>query len=615
MSALRTVLLLLAPVLLAGCGLLERDGEDDDARGASAQQVDERRARYRLDVEAPRPLRAMLAEHLDLARYRDVPTDQGLNEEELDRLILATPDQAKAMLRTEGYFNAEVRVRKEPPSEGERTRVVVTVDPGPRTTVESLKLDVTGELRARADRGEGEAQGLIASLQEVWRLQPGEPFTQGAWTGSKNAALARLQAEGYAAATLPYSEARVRSQQQKVQLEARADSGPRFHLGEIRVEGLQRYPASAVLNLATFRTGMPYTEQRLLDFQDRLRRSNLFAGAVAEISPDASQAAATPVTVRVQEHPLQKLVFGIGLSTDTGARLTAEHTHRQPFGWHWIAQNDVEWGNQLKQWEFDLRSYPRRELWRNFVAGNLERWRGPDEERDAFRLRAGREQDRTRIAREVFGEFNHARVRTPQGQLREAQSLSAHLHWTRRDVDSLLLPRTGKAQVAQVAAGYARSTTADSGPFVRTYARQVWFKPFGTDWYSQARLEVGQVFASQRVGVPDTLLFRAGGEGSVRGYEYRSLGPVVDGVVTSGRSLLTASVEVARPISPRLRSLWGAAFIDAGQAAERFSDLKPVVGVGVGVRYRSPAGPLRADIAYGVEERRFRLHLSAGVNF
>jgi translocation and assembly module TamA len=167
----------------------------------------------------------------------------------------------------------------------------------------------------------------------------------------------------------------------------------------------------------------------------------------------------------------------------------------------------------------------------------------------------------------------------------------------------------------QGAAGYARSSTADSGPVARAYGRVIVFRPLPNQWHATARVEVGQVFAKRSVGVPDTLLFRAGGDESVRGYEYRSLGPVVNGAVTSGRSLLTASAEVARPISQRMPQLWGAAFVDAGDAAARFSDLRPKVGVGVGVRYRSPVGPLKVDVAYGVEERKVRLHLSAGMSF
>ena len=133
------------------------------------------------------------------------------------------------------------------------------------------------------------------------------------------------------------------------------------------------------------------------------------------------------------------------------------------------------------------------------------------------------------------------------------------------------------------------------------------------DWYATARVEAGQVFANGNVGIPDTLLFRAGGDDSVRGYKYRSLGPTVDGALLSGRVLLTGSAEMARPLSPRLPAVWGAGFIDAGQAADRWQNLRPVFGYGVGVRWRSPVGPLRLDLAYGQKVHQFRIHLSVGI--
>jgi translocation and assembly module TamA len=115
--------------------------------------------------------------------------------------------------------------------------------------------------------------------------------------------------------------------------------------------------------------------------------------------------------------------------------------------------------------------------------------------------------------------------------------------------------------------------------------------------------------------VPDTQRFRAGGDDSVRGYEYRSLAPIVGGVVTSGDVLFTASAEIARPITPRLPGVWGAVFIDAGRAADRWGDLDPAVGYGVGVRYRSPIGPLKIDLARGHETGNVRLHFTVGVTF
>ena len=79
--------------------------------------------------------------------------------------------------------------------------------------------------------------------------------------------------------------------------------------------------------------------------------------------------------------------------------------------------------------------------------------------------------------------------------------------------------------------------------------------------------------------------------------------------------LLTASAEVARPVTARLPQVWWALFADAGQAANDWGGLRPVFGYGTGIRYRSPIGPLRLDVAWAEELREIRFHLSVGVTF
>jgi len=181
----------------------------------------------------------------------------------------------------------------------------------------------------------------------------------------------------------------------------------------------------------------------------------------------------------------------------------------------------------------------------------------------------------------------------------------------------VILPTIGQSLALQGGIGRVHSSGNDaaSGDFARLHARLQLWQPLGADWYGQARLELGEVFAKSAVNVPDSQRFRAGGDDSVRGYEYRSLTPQVNGVDVGGRVVATASLEVAHPISARLPTVWWAAFIDAGRAAERWQDWSAAYGAGVGVRWRSPVGPLRADIAYGEEVNRWRLHVSVGIAF
>jgi translocation and assembly module TamA len=211
----------------------------------------------------------------------------------------------------------------------------------------------------------------------------------------------------------------------------------------------------------------------------------------------------------------------------------------------------------------------------------------------------------------LFVEAERSIVRNEAGK-QQADAVSAHQHGLWRKLDDNLLPTDGYALALQTGAGQARESGGGSGPFARLYGRLTAYKPFGK-WYGQARLELGQVFKRDDLRVPESQLFRAGGDESVRGYAYRELAPTVNGVVTSGSVLFTASAEIARPILESLPAVWGAAFVDAGNSALRWNDLDPAVGYGVGVRWRSPIGPIKIDVAYGHEVHRFRLHLSVGV--
>jgi translocation and assembly module TamA len=124
------------------------------------------------------------------------------------------------------------------------------------------------------------------------------------------------------------------------------------------------------------------------------------------------------------------------------------------------------------------------------------------------------------------------------------------------------------------------------------------------------------VFKRDAVSVPYTLLFRAGGDDSVRGYSYQSLGPSnVRGTAQGGKVMATSSVELATPFVRRKPAWMGAVFFDAGNAAANWKEFELARGYGVGVRWNSPLGPLRIDLAYGEKVRRARLHFSVGLTF
>jgi translocation and assembly module TamA len=608
-------------VSLGGCSSLPFLGDRERAdAGAAEAPAETGPPLYELEVEAPEPLRALLLEHLDLARFQKAPRSEGITAAELDRLAAAAPAQARSLLETEGYFDAEVRIAQTREASG-LARLTMTVVPGPRVLVKSVAIDAATPLAPRTPTREEPWADRLERMHRTWALQPGQPFRQPDWNSAKNASLGGLRADGYPTAQWQSTRARIDATEQAAALSLAVNGGPLFRLGPIRVEGVHRYDEGAVRRLATFFPGSEYSERLLLDYQDRIVKSGLFEGASVEVDLNGPPEAA-PVVVKVKELTQHQATFGVGFSANTGPRVSAEHTDRRVFGLPWIAHSTVAIGPDLKTIGTEFTSYVRERLWRNLAAANFEQLRAADETRNSWTARVGRSKDSTGFERLYYLEASHAQVQSAP-LTTTSDALSANYHWLRRDLDSILLPTSGVALALQGGVGYGsgsreRSDRAGAerarAPFVRAYARVNAYRPVGA-WFLNTRAEAGEVFVDNAIAVPDTILFRAGGDNSVRGYAYRTLGPTVNGAVVGGRVLFTGSVEMERPFTSRLPALLGAVFVDAGHAADRWSELRPVLGYGVGVHYRSPVGPLRLDLAYGQDVRRLRLHLSVGVTF
>jgi len=569
----------------------------------------------KIEIEAPGKLKALLERHLDVVRLGLISRDD-VDDTEWARLIDAAPAQVRELLQTEGYFAPQVSVTRAPGrASGQPDQVRLLVVPGTRARISRITLEIEGELERGATAGDTRATATLAQWRRAWELPAGSDFRNPDWSSAKSAALARLRAAGYALAAWTGTGADVSSERNEVRLFLVADSGPLFRFGEIQIEGLAAQDAETVRNLAYAKRGSPVTETLLLDFQERLQKSGLFETVNVTLDIDPERAANAAVLVRLREAPLQVYTFGLGISAKTGPRASVEHFYRRVFGLPASSKIKIEVGQKRQAWDAEISTRPDEDLYRNLLGGAVERLVSDTDVVLSQRLRLGRTQDTQRIERLFYIEGERSSRSTNAGDRNDATALSLNFRGGWRDLDSVVLPTLGETLAIQVGAGVSNGTDAKAGPFARAYGRLTVYRPLGKVWYGQARLELGQVFVGSNMVVPESLKWRAGGDESVRGYAYRTLGPLVDGAVGSGLSLFTASAELARPFLDSMPSLWGAVFVDAGNAADSFSALKPVFGLGVGVRWRSPVGPLRLDLAYGTETRKPRLHFSVGIAF
>lgn len=597
--------------------------EVEDAEAVPATVVTPRRRLpplvWQLKVDAPEPLDTLLTQHLELARFqRELVGNNALriSRNELRRLVISAPDEARSLLEAEGYFGAQITTRVDDEVEGKPVVVTLKVVPGERTRVSKVQMIYEGALDVALSDGDPRAQSLVDRLAAEWALPVGEVFRQSVWSSAKNGALARLRAQGYPTASWSGTSVTVDATDRTAKIFLVADSGPGFVFGDIRVEGLHRQPASAVLNLAPFKKGDPYEENKVLDWQERIQKLNLFENIFVSTGVDPTEADATPVVVQLRELPMQAATVGVGASSDTGPRVSGEHLHRNVWGLGWQAKTSLQIGKRESRGQLDLTSHPWPGRVRGLVSGQASRLLDSDDaETSSQRVRVGLLQEGEVHERTHYLAYQHARVTSrDQVVVSNASALSGTTQWIWRHVDNQVLPTQGFTSLAELTLGQTYSALNDTGTFLRAYGRVTAYQPLHANWHLTARAEAGQVTAGDAVSVPDTLLFRAGGDDSVRGYAYRSLGVTREGVITGGRALATGSVELAHPIVKRMPSLLGAVFVDVGDAAERMGDLRPNVGYGVGVRWRSPVGMLRLDLARGTETGQFRVHFSVGIS-
>ena len=570
-----------------------------------------------LDVQAPDEIKAYLTRHLEIQRYREL-TD--LDNNELARLIAAAERNARDLLGTLGYFSPVIDLALQDATATAPRTVVIAVKPGEATRVTKVDIDFTGAIR-----GEPAAAEQRQRIRALWALRRGMNFTQADWDSAKNQAIRQLTAQRYPTGSISDSRADIDSDNDSARLALTLDSGPLFRLGAVNVEGIERYNTALVERLARVATGSEYDQARLLEAQQRLLDSGFFDSALITLDTTGDPAAA-PVSVQVREAKLQKIVLGIGASTDSGPRLSAEHIHnRLPgIGWRSVSKVSVDRVTQVLGTE--LLAQPDEDGWRWLTSALLQKQTTNGIAVYSQRYRGGRTQAGDRIDRNLYGQYDRARTTAAGLPDETASSVSVNYAFTQRKFDSLPFPTEGYGLAVEVGGGLTLGSSQQ--PFFRTHTRLLGYWPLAdSDRINRSalragrivwRLDGGAVLARAQAKLPETQLFLTGGDTTVRGYGLRDIGVTLPtGQTAAGRYLAGGSLEWQRPITvrDRLTDWESAVFIDAGAVADQVSDLRARVGVGAGVRWRSPVGPLQIDLAYGLTPKRLRLHLSVGFTF
>ena len=625
--ALRPALLLGAALLLSGCSLLSPKDKEVEAMGIDTSGP----PAFALEVDAPKDIRELLETHLELRRFRYQPD---LQRRELTRLLGATDANVRDLIGTMGYFSPTVTVELTDTPEAEEPRkVVVKVDPGPPAIIEQSQLRFTG---VNAQEELGAAQRL--QIEETWPLKPGERFSQAAWSAAKSGGLKELQKRRYPLARIDTSLADIDADTNKANVNVTYDPGPAYTFGPLKIEGAERYDPVGTARIGRVPEGKEYSQQSLLDAQQRLVSSGYYDSVFLALADAPTQdesgqqrdkeiksqgaEVTSAVIAKVREAKMQKWVFGVGVSTETGPRLSIDHIYNKVPGLDWRAVTKLQLDRKNPLISTQLMSLPGEDLWRWFTSAKFERAPAGDFDTNSAQFRFGRSKAEDRIERNYYLQYDYAKTQG-EGAPPGASSLLGNYGWTARYFDNNLSPASGYGLAFEAGAG--TTLTPQRSPFGRLTGRWLYLQPIGkrdedTLRFSRLQIKVnaGAVMAKKDVDLPTTIMFLTGGDNTVRGYGYQTIGARTDNSrVIAGRYMAMGSVEYQRPITIKGNSqdFEHATFIDAGTVGDEVNHMYMRVGVGTGIRWKSPVGPIQADIAYGIQEKQLRLHFRLGFTF
>jgi translocation and assembly module TamA len=551
------------------------------------------------------PLKLAVTSGVDISQY----ANRDVSEAQVKRLYKQALDQAKSALEPYGYYEATVQGQLEPV--GTDWRVTLHVTPGPPVTVTSvnLKLDETATAIPAIRRAKRNIENL-----------KGQTLNHGEYDSTRDALSGALTANGFLDARLVTHRVEVNRAERTAAIQLAWEAGPRYRFGDVHFEGSQFKPGF-LQRYVPFKSGDYFAQDKLLQLQQALNGADYFS--VVNVLPDVDDKNNGVVAVKVELVPAKRTIYTggpfIGTDTGVGVRVGSERRWVNRSGHKWknelvLAQNlktlstlysvplpgpnqrSFNYGATYRDSDTDTSHSKTLEL----VANETRQWHG------WVRTIGLHALDGTFTVGQKNGEPDNA----PGIEHGRSDLFYPEVSLSRKSGDNPIFVRSGWSLTFA-----ARSTVGgllSDASFSQVTADAKWITSFWGRNRLILRGTAGATWTNDFSDLPPQLRFFAGGDRSVRGYSYQSIGPKNSyGRVVGGKNLLVGSTEVEHYFTKN----WGmAAFVDAGNAFDN-TDYRPKIGAGLGVRWLSPVGMIRVDLGTPVnnpDEHGVELHVVIG---
>ena len=542
-------------------------------------------------------------------RLRDSNAEPPL-EGELRRLELRVEPEVKQALEPFGYYQAQVRLDdKDLPK---TYRYLVTLNQ--RVVVNSLKLRLSPEAKA---------QPSFLDWLASFPLQVGMPLDQIRYSEAKSTLLSAATRLGYFDAKFGKSEIVINQQRTKADLTLDFDSGKRYTIGDVKIKwnldstndekSKRGIDGDILSSLLAVNAGELYTTEALANTQRSLLTTPYFSAVDVRTGDRDSEAATVPIVITLTPNKRRAYNFAVGAGTDTGIRGSVGYENRRinRQGHNLNARlggSEIE-RKAIVNYSIPLARSAKDSL--NFFASLSEEFG------DARRFQS------VQIGSEWVREWKSSLIRMGLSASREnfvrlADDLSEvesntdllmpSLGWERTKSNDLYFPTKGWSASASIRA--TSEALASDINLIQAIVSGKILRPLGSGRV-KIRLKLAGSLIDEAIDLPESLGFLAGGDDSIRGYAFESIGAERNGDLGVAKNLIVGSIEYEHPIKNGF-SL--AAFIDSGDAFDNNPSYK--TGAGLGVRWRLPFGALRLDAASALDldGQPLRRHFSFGTD-
>ncbi|MHB1202912.1 MAG: autotransporter assembly complex protein TamA [Acidithiobacillus sp.] len=499
---------------------------------------------------------------------------------------MAAELRLKDALEAYGYYAAQWTARQQDDGHGQYT-VTFALHLGQPIRVRGLTVGAEGP---------GAQLAALRRLLGHFPLHQGDVLDQVAYEDWKGKALAVLQAGGYARADYSRHEILIDREAFWAQIYLLLNTGPRYRFGTVRFVGAEDYPRWFVARYLTFHPGDWYSPAQMALAQMNLRNANRFSEVLVTSDVGAAQGDAIPVEVHLQSLPAQHLKLGAGYSTDLGPNLAFTYENYNVFHRAQHLQVSILAAQRSRDigaaytWPVGTQlgsQYVAKVLYQN---QQLVAYRN-----NVFDIGGGRQWSLgTNRTLEALLSFQQSAYNVG-GLAANARFILPSLQYSAQQFANLLRPINGYSLTAKMEG--ASKVWGSSANLFRLSADGVWRTRLSRDWVLGTHAKIGGLWLAGSINaVPPDLRFFAGGQNSLPGYAYLSQGPLAsDGTVQGGRYLLVGGVDLQRFVSKD----WAVvAFYDAGNAFDSVAQFRALQDVGLGVRWYSPFGPIRLDLAH-----------------